>query len=105
MSRPECQVGAMRGVLTVLSVLLVTLTAAPAAKPSPKAAFTSPDAVLRWINGYRHKPDPANVPGAMKALSTFGALNDPEKAGVYVGFMAGALLSNPSRAEDMISKI
>ena len=96
----------MRGVVTVLSaVLFIALSGVASAKPSRPAELSSPDAVLRWINGYRQKPDPANVPAAIRALSTFGALNDPEKAGVYVGFLAGALLANPAQADAMVAKI
>src|SRR5215510_9069218 len=85
----------MRGVFVVITVLCVALTAAASAKPAARPAdLTSPDNVLRWINGYRQNPDPANVPAAIRALSSFGALNDPEKAGVYVGFLAGVLLAN-----------
>jgi hypothetical protein len=96
----------MRWVVIVLSALSITLSAAASAKPARQAVdFTSPDAVLRWINTYRQKPDPANVPAAMKALSSSGALSDPEKAGVYVGFLAGALLANPGQADAMVAKI
>jgi hypothetical protein len=100
----------MQGVLkalTAVSVLVLAFTAAAPAKSSRPAAadLSSPDAVLRWINTYRQKPDPANVPTAVKALSSSGALTDPEKAGVYVGFLAGALLANPAQADAMIAKI
>jgi hypothetical protein len=67
--------------------------------------FVNSDSVLRWMNGYRAKPDPHNVPAAVKALSQFGAFKDSEGAGVYVGFLAGALSANPDSAEAMIDRM
>jgi len=61
--------------------------------------------VLRWINAYRTKPDPAGVPAAVHALSKFGALRDPEQAGAYVGFIAGVIATNPDKADALIGKM
>ena len=61
--------------------------------------------MLRWINAYRAKPDPAGVPAVVKALSRLGAFKDPETSGAYVGFMAGVIAANPSRAEELIAKM
>ena len=33
----------------------------------------------------------------MRALSRLGAFRHPERAGVYVGFLAGVLAANPDR--------
>jgi hypothetical protein len=67
--------------------------------------FASADAALRWINAYRANPDLRTVPVAMRALSRFGALNDPEHAGVYVGFLAGILAANPDKADTIVSQV
>ena len=88
--------------LTVGLITLLVLTPAAAAPVRP-ADVASTDAVLRWINAYRVKPDPTSVPTAMRALSRFGALSEPERAGVYVGFLAGILGANPDLAERIIS--
>jgi hypothetical protein len=103
----------MRRVVIVFAVLLQVVTThlmpwfvAPAAAVAlaPGELATS-EAVLRWINGYRKHPDVAHVPNALRALSQLGAFKDPENAGVYVGFLAGVIGSNPSRAEDLVGKL
>jgi len=89
----------------VIAFLLTLLWATSvAAAPARLNDFTSADAVLRWINAYRTKPDPAAVPEAIRALSNFGAFKDPESAGVYIGFFAGILNANPGRAEEIVNK-
>ena len=40
----------------------------------------------------------------MRALSRLGAFNQPERAGVYVGFLAGVLAANPDRSEWLIAE-
>jgi hypothetical protein len=89
-------------------VLLAPAPPAPAATPSKNPGrLTDPyssDAVLRWIWTYRSHPDPKSLPVAVRALSRFGAFKDPESAGVFVGFMAGVLGSNPRQAETLIAK-
>jgi hypothetical protein len=65
----------------------------------------TPESVLRWINGYRQKPDPSNVPDVVKALSRMSAFKDPEASGPYIGFIAGVIGSHPERAEELIGKM
>jgi hypothetical protein len=67
--------------------------------------FNTTDAVLRWINAYRTKPDFTQVPAAIRALSQQGTLRDAETSAVYVGFVAGALKSHPEKADELIEKI
>src|SRR5215213_2421123 len=101
--------GTMRWAVTVLIAILFNIApislAPTTAMPSPLIDLASPDAVLRWINAYRSKPDPAGVPAVVKALSRLGAFKDPESSGAYVGFMAGVIAANPGRAEELITKM
>jgi len=86
--------------------LIAALFATPAAASLSKdAEFPSLDAVSRWVANYRTKPDANRLPAAVRALSQVGALKDPEGAGVYVGFVAGVLGANPTKAEDLIGKM
>jgi hypothetical protein len=95
----------MRHVRQAVGLLIAMLLAAPAAAAPPRIdERASLDAVQRWIVGYRLKPEPARVPAAIRALSTIGALKDPEQAGLYVGFLAGVIGSNPARAEQLITR-
>jgi hypothetical protein len=61
--------------------------------------------VLRWINGYRVKPDLAQVPAAVRALSQLGALRDTETSAVYVGFVAGVIGHHPEKASELVEKM
>ena len=60
--------------------------------------------MLGWINSYHNDPAPKDVPAAMRALSRLGAFNQPERAGVYVGFLAGVLAANPERTEWLVAQ-
>jgi hypothetical protein len=57
------------------------------------------------MNGYRTKREPAHVPEAVQAMSKLGLLKDSENAGVFVGFMAGIIGTNPGQAEALIGKM
>ena len=94
----------MRYVIATLVSALIWL--APAnATPSRTGEFSSLQAAVAWINDYRVKSDAAAVPKAVRALSRFGAFKEPEAAGVYIGFIAGIVGSNPGRAEALIAKM
>ncbi len=94
----------MRRVIGVL--VLASLSIMPAAATTSQSAdLASTDAVLRWINSYRGRPDPAHVPAAIMTLSRLDALKDSESASVYVGFLAGIIGANSDKADDLIAKL
>jgi hypothetical protein len=93
----------MRSIIA-MSLLLMLFVPAPAA-PSRVDEHASLEAVQKWMMGYRFKPDPARVPAAFRALGLIGALKDPEQSGLYVGFLAGVIGTNPSRAGQLIAKM
>jgi len=96
----------MRSTMAVmLALLLVSAPAAFAAPSKKKVEFASSEHILRWINGYRMKPEPGRLPAAVKAMSELGVFREMDTAGIYVGFMAGVLHSNPKRAEELVSKM
>ena len=90
-----------------LAALALAMPAAAETVAPPAAAAThlSTDAILRWINDYRRKPDPDRLPALVRSLSALQAFKDPETCGAYVGFIAGVLGSNGSHAEDLIAKM
>lgn len=98
----------MRRFLALLAAFAVL--AAPYAvdakvhKPKPPKPFAKSEELLAWMNGYRLKPAPERLPEAVKAMSTFGVTKDMDSSGVYVGFTAGVLGSNPEMAEALIAK-
>jgi hypothetical protein len=75
------------------------------AAPLRPAELGSREAILGWMNGYRMKREPAHVPDAVQAMSKLGLLKDSENAGVFVGFMAGIIGTNPGEAEVLIGRM
>ncbi|KAB2913716.1 MAG: hypothetical protein F9K29_15940 [Hyphomicrobiaceae bacterium] len=95
----------MRAATAVILALLFLGGQAALAAPAKKGEFASSEAILRWINTYRAKPNPEKVPLAVRAMSNLGLFRDMETAGIYVGFIAGVLETNPKRAEALIAKM
>jgi hypothetical protein len=59
--------------------------------------------VQQWIYNYRAKPDYAHVAAAVRVLFHSQTFKEPENAGIYLGFIAGAIGSNPAKAEQLIA--
>ena len=78
---------------------------AKASKTSASTPFYSAGAILQWMNNYRDKPDPMRAAAAIHELSSLGELRNPESAGVYLGFAAGVLASNPAKADALVDKM
>ncbi len=92
------------GVFALLAFTLVV--AAPAAAATPvRTEPPSTDAILRWINGYRHRPEPDRLPVLVSALSQMQAFKDSETCGAYIGFIAGVLGSNPARTKHLVARM
>src|SRR6201747_2582767 len=64
---------------------------------------TSLSVVQQWIYNYRAKPDYAHVPAAVRVLFHAQSFKEPENSGIYLGFIAGAIGSNPARAEQLVT--
>ena len=88
----------------VLLFALLFAGSAAAAPAGPSIERGSKDAVVPWIYGYRLKPEPQRLPSAIRTLSKSDAFKDPEQTGVYVGFIAGVIAANPTRAEELLEK-
>ena len=103
-----CRVGSYSRCAAVIAVALglAVLPMMPAAAvPPPAPALNSTNAILGWINAYRHRPDPDKLPEVVHTLSSMQAFKDAESSGPYVGFIAGVLGNNPAQAEDLIVKM
>ena len=96
-----------RSVTAFLFLLaLTTAFAGPtAAATPPGGTLNSTDAMLKWINAYRGKPEPDALPVLVRGLSEMQAFKDPESSGAYIGFIAGVLGANPERANTLIEKM
>ncbi len=96
--------------MTVIAVAVaVSMLAAPFADAATKSkkisslqSFQRNEELLAWINGYRLNPQAERLPTAVKAMAQFGVLRDMDQAGVYIGFTAGVIGSNPETAERLI---
>lgn len=95
------------GIAILAAQLLAPIAPAQAAKkaqkPRPPAPFSKTEELLAWVNGYRLKPEPQRLPAAVKAMSQFAVTKDMDQAGVYIGFTAGVIGSNPDTAETLIA--
>jgi hypothetical protein len=83
-----------------LFVVLVPARAAVTPEIDPRASL---GVVQQWIYNYRTKPDYAHVPAAVRVLFHSQTFKEPENAGIYLGFIAGAIGSNPAKAEQLVN--
>jgi hypothetical protein len=86
--------------VVALFVLIQSAEAAVTPEVDPRASL---GVVQQWIYNYRAKPDYAHVPAAMRVLFHTQSFKEPENAGIYLGFIAGAIASNPAKAETLIN--
>jgi hypothetical protein len=89
----------------VAALIAVVLSAPASAAPVRQLEVAPKEVILGWINQYRHSPEPDKVPLAVRGMSRLGLLTDTEGAGVYVGFLAGIIASNPDKADDLIARM
>ncbi|MDC7789092.1 hypothetical protein PQJ75_19355 [Rhodoplanes sp. TEM] len=93
-----------RLVAGLLAVALLAPLVAAADEPA-RPAFASSESVLHFIQAYRSRPEPARVPAAVRKASETGALARPDAAGLYVGFLAGVIATQPTRAEKLVAAL
>jgi hypothetical protein len=92
----------MRKVALAAALFFLIQPAQAAVTPEldPSASL---NVVQQWIYNYRNKPDYAHVPAAVRVLFHSQTFREPENAGIYLGFIAGAIGSNPAKAEQLVS--
>jgi hypothetical protein len=92
----------MRSVAFAVALLVLAPTVQAAVSPEidPRASLS---VVQQWIYNYRAKPDYAHVPAAVRVLFHSQTFKEPENAGIYLGFIAGAIGSNPAKAEQLVN--
>ncbi|XIA64421.1 hypothetical protein ACFIOY_37135 [Bradyrhizobium sp. TZ2] len=86
-----------------VAAALMLVQPAHAEKASDIDPRASLGVVQQWIYNYRAKPDYAHVPAAVRVLFHSQTFKEPENAGIYLGFIAGAIGSNPAKAEQLIA--
>jgi hypothetical protein len=92
----------MRYAAFVISMFLLIQPVGATVTPEidPRASL---GVVQQWIYNYRAKPDYAHVPAAVRVLFHAQSFKEPENAGIYLGFIAGAVGSNPAKAEQLVT--
>jgi hypothetical protein len=92
----------MRYAAFVLASLMLIQPARAEKTPEidPRASLA---VVQQWIYNYRAKPDYSHVPAAVRVLFHSQSFKEPENAGIYLGFVAGTIGSNPAKAEQLIA--
>ncbi|MBV9562409.1 MAG: hypothetical protein JOY90_18485, partial [Bradyrhizobium sp.] len=86
----------------ILFLLIQPAFAAVQPEIDPRASLA---VVQQWIYNYRAKPDYAHVPAAVRVLFHSQTFREPENAGIYLGFVAGAIGSNPAKAEQLLDSL
>jgi hypothetical protein len=86
--------------LTATVLLITSAFAAVTPEVDPHASLS---VVQQWIYNYRAKPDYAHVPAAVRVLFHAQSFKEPENSGIYLGFIAGAIGSNPAKAEQLVN--
>jgi hypothetical protein len=101
-TRDHCLEHHMRyaALFTVIFLLIPPAYAAATPEIDPRASLS---VVQQWIYNYRAKPDYGHVPAAVRVLFHAQSFKEPENAGIYLGFIAGAIGSNPAKAEQLVS--
>ena len=94
----------MRYAALVISMFMLIQPADGAVTPEidPRASLS---VVQQWIYNYRAKPDYAHVPAAVRVLFHAQTFKEPENSGIYLGFIAGAIGSNPAKAEQLVTSL
>jgi hypothetical protein len=92
----------MRYAVFLAATLLLIQPAHAAATPEIDPR-TSLSVVQQWIYNYRAKPDYAHVPAAVRVMFHAQSFKEPENSGIYLGFIAGAIGSNPAKAEQLVN--
>ncbi|MEQ8825043.1 MAG: hypothetical protein RIC14_11780 [Filomicrobium sp.] len=72
---------------------------------SQKQRLKSESEILRFMNDYREVKEPDRVPEIVQGMVRAGLLKDPEKAGVYTGFIAGFISENQIDAPRLIGEM
>jgi hypothetical protein len=98
----------MRAAAFVTALFLVAPSTIPCANATVSPVIdpqASLGVVQQWIYNYRAKPDYVHVPAAVRVLFHAQTFKEPENAGIYLGFIAGAIGSNPAKAEQLVTSL
>ncbi len=90
------------GVLLATLCGLLFLSVLASAK-QPNDVFGDANRIQGWIATYRDDPQPQRVPLLVKAMAAQGLLQEQDRAGIYIGFVAGVLADNQVDADKLVT--
>lgn len=96
---------ALTAIIVAAALVVAPALAKEKARREAPPEFKKQEQVLKWINDYRKAPDPDRLPDVVHAMGDLGLFRDLENAGVYIGFTAGVLGSNPQLAERLVARM
>ncbi len=68
-----------------------------------KDVFGDANRIQGWIGTYREDPQPGRVPALVRAMAAQGLLQEQDRAGIYIGFVAGVLADNQIDADKLVT--
>lgn len=93
-----------RYLMLVLCGLSLLFTSAGVTSAQQRAdPFGDANRIRGWIGTYRDDPQPQLVPRMVKALAAQGLLQEQDRAGIYIGFVAGVLADNQVDADRLVT--
>jgi hypothetical protein len=87
----------------VAAVGIVGLLAGNAEAKPRTQLFADQTRIQGWIATYRDDPRPKLVPALVKAMAAQGVLQEQDRAGIYIGFVAGVLADNQVNSNKLIT--
>lgn len=99
----------MRCIRTLIAVwcaaCLLLAGASVAGAKARKDVFGDATRIQGWIATYRDDPQPGQVPKLVKAMAAKGLLQEQDRAGIYIGFVAGVLADNQIDADKLVTEM
>lgn len=100
----------MRVLISLSVAFAVAFSPAAAQERGKRGASSGPEItraeqILKWINDYRHAPEPEKLPDMVRAMGNLGLFRELDSAGVYIGFIAGVIGSDPDQAEHRVARM
>lgn len=91
-------------ILACTVAIFSILAAAVSTQAAAAERFEKAENILTFISGYRENKTPDAIPELVHAMVRLGVINEPEKSGIYTGFLAGIIQENQVGAPDLIAE-
>ncbi|MGI9478239.1 MAG: hypothetical protein ACR2PI_16170 [Hyphomicrobiaceae bacterium] len=89
--------------LLIAALCGVLFVSNAAAAQQRNDVFGDANRIQGWIGTYRDNPQPGRVPALVKAIAAKGLIQEQDRAGIYIGFVAGVLADNQIDADKLVT--